>query len=162
MVQKGGMGQGKFVPTHASKTGLGDHFRPQIPFSALSNHSSYLWWDIGRVKLLSIAWIGRNALNLGANSRGLEPNLSPPLTQKSGWDDGYTQWIPIWTLFLHSSYLWWDIGRVKGLWTNWISLSHLNHGSKRGYGSRQICPHSCLQNRFRWPFQTPNSILSLV
>ena len=72
-----------FVPTHDSKTGCGDHFSPWIPIPSLSNHSSYLLWDIGRVKLMSIAWIGTNTLDLGEKSRGVDLKLSPPPWLKS-------------------------------------------------------------------------------
>ena len=76
------MGQAKFVPTCDSKTGCGDHLRHLIPISALSNHSLYQWWDIGWVKLLSIAWSNLNTLNLGTKYEDVEPNLSLPYDSK--------------------------------------------------------------------------------
>ena len=41
-VQKVGLGQVKFVPTHDLKTGCGDHCRAHAPISTLYNHSLYL------------------------------------------------------------------------------------------------------------------------
>ena len=87
LVWKVVVGLATFVPTHDSKTGCGDHFWQSIPFSTLPNHSLYLWWDIERVKLLSIAWTGTNTLNLGVESRGVELKLAPPVTHKSGCCD---------------------------------------------------------------------------
>ena len=41
-VQKVGLGQAKFVPTHDQKMVCGDHFRPHTPISTMSYHSLYL------------------------------------------------------------------------------------------------------------------------
>ena len=83
LVWKVGVDLATFVPTHDSKTVCGDHIRQSIPFSTLPNHSLYLWWDIERVKLLSIAWISTKTLDLGVISRGVELKLSPPIWLKS-------------------------------------------------------------------------------
>ena len=40
-VQKVGLGQAKFVPTHDQKIGCGDHFRAHTPVSTLYDHSAY-------------------------------------------------------------------------------------------------------------------------
>ena len=93
LVWKVGVCLATFVPTHDSKTGGGDHFRPWIPISSLCIHLLYSWWDIGRVELLWIGWIGTNTLNLGVKSRGLEVKVSTAVTQKSGWRVGMVMHI---------------------------------------------------------------------
>ena len=44
----------------------------------------------------------------------------------------------------------------------WIFPNALDLSSKSGNVSSQICPHSQLQKRFRWPLQTPHSNLNLA
>ena len=139
-------------PPMTQKLGCGDHFGQWIPISILSNHSLYQWWDIGRVKLLWIAWIGTNTLYLGVKSRGMGPKFSLPVTHKSGCGDSYTWWIPTLILYDQLSYFWWDIGRVKLLWNAWISPKHTWSWCECGCGPRHICPHSWLKNRLWWPF----------
>ena len=75
LVWQVGAGQSIFFSTHDSKRGSGDHFINHIPISTLSNHSLYIWWDIGRVKLMWIAWISPNSLNLGVKHKGQEPEI---------------------------------------------------------------------------------------
>ena len=73
------------------------------------------------------AWISPKSLNhLGVKSKILEPELSNHATQKSRCGDGSEQWIPISTLSNHSFYYWLDIGRVKLVWSAWISPNSLN------------------------------------
>ena len=60
-----GVCQAKSVPAHDSKLGCGDHFRAHVPISTLHNHSSFYWWDIGRVELMQRPWINPNIHHLG-------------------------------------------------------------------------------------------------
>ena len=57
-------GQARFVPTRDWKTCCDDHFRAHIPISTFSNHSLYLWWEVGRVKLVWNSLINPNILRL--------------------------------------------------------------------------------------------------
>ena len=82
----------------------------------MSHHSLYQWWDIGMVKLLWNACANPNTHNLVVVRRDLEPALIPLIPQKSTCSDGFRQWIPISTIFYHSLWPWWDIGRVKLQW----------------------------------------------
>ena len=155
-----------FVPTHDSKTGCGDLGRQWIPISTLSNHPWYSWWDIGRVKLQSIAWIGTNTLDLGVKSRSDEERrFSLPMTEKSRCGDEYTLWIPISTMYNHLFILQWDMRAANLLWNAWLSPNTLDLDVKSGCGSSQhqhICPRSWLKNRLQWPCQTMNSNLNPV
>ena len=47
----------KLSPLATQKPVCGDGYRWCIQISALHNHSLYLWWDIGMVGMLWIAWI---------------------------------------------------------------------------------------------------------
>ena len=64
------IGKAKFYPPTTQKSGCDDQFRAHTPISALSNHSSYYWWDIGRVELMWNAWINPNTLHLGLKCKG--------------------------------------------------------------------------------------------
>ena len=44
-----------FSPPMTQKSAWLDHFRQWIPISPLPYHSSYSWWDIGTVLLLSLS-----------------------------------------------------------------------------------------------------------
>ena len=104
-VWKVSMGQPKFVPSQSSKIGCGDHFSAHMPISTMSNHSLYLWREVGRVEMLWNGWISLHTLNLGMKCRGHAPKFSSPVTQKPGCGDGCEGWIPISTFSNHSLYL---------------------------------------------------------
>ena len=59
-VRKVSIGQAKFVPSQSWKIGCGDHFSAHMPISTMSNHSLYLWREVGRVEML---WNGRISLH---------------------------------------------------------------------------------------------------
>ena len=105
-VRKVSLGQAKFVPTHDQKTGCGGHFRAHPPISTSSNQSLYLWWEIGRVKLIWNGWISLYTHNLGVKRiRTPSQNFHHhPSTQKLGCGDGCGGWIPISTMSNHSTY----------------------------------------------------------
>ena len=71
LVLKVDEGQAHFDPIRDWNTHCGDHFRTLIPISTFSNHSLYLWWDIGRVEMLWNPWINPNMLHLGVKRRVL-------------------------------------------------------------------------------------------
>ena len=48
-VRKLGLGKAKIVPTHDQKIGCGEDFSAHTPISTMSNHSLYLWREIGLV-----------------------------------------------------------------------------------------------------------------
>ena len=100
-----GMGQAKFVPSQSWNIGCGDHFCAHIPISTMSNHSLYLWREIGRVEMLWNGWISLYRLYLGMKCRGHAPKFSSPVTQKPGCGDGCGGWIPVSTFSNHSLYL---------------------------------------------------------
>ena len=81
-------------------------------------------------------------------SRGLEPKLSPPATQKPWYGDGYEGWIPISTSHSHSSYSYWDIWMVGMIRTAWIGPKSLNLGVKR-CEKKPSCWHFSLKKPFR-------------
>ena len=62
-----------FDPIRTSTTHRDDHSRAHIPISTFFKHSSYLWWEIGRVEMLWNSWINPNILHLGLKPRVLEP-----------------------------------------------------------------------------------------
>ena len=68
MKQKVGVDLATFASAADSKTGCGDNHKEWTPISTLCSHSLYLQWDVGRVKVLSIAWISPNTLDLGVKS----------------------------------------------------------------------------------------------
>ena len=81
------------IPSQSRKKGCGDHFCAHIPISTMSNHSLYLWREIGRVEMLWNGWISLYRLYLGMKCRGHAPKFSSPVTQKPGCDDGCGGWI---------------------------------------------------------------------
>ena len=65
-VKRGGMpSQICTRPWLKTKLGCGGHFRAHVPISTLYNHSSYYWWDTGRVELMQRPWINPNIHHLG-------------------------------------------------------------------------------------------------
>ena len=146
-------GQARFVPTRDWKTCCDDHFRAHIPISTFSNHSLYLWWEVGRVKLVWNSLINPNILRLRCETRrSLMPKSSPPMTQKPGCGDGCGWWIQISSLQNHSLYLQWDIERVEMLWMASISPNSRNLGVKSGKRQSQLWPHRWLKNTSWLPF----------
>ena len=50
-------GKANFDPTRDWKTRCGDHFWAHAPIATFSNHSLYIWWEVGRVEMLWNSWI---------------------------------------------------------------------------------------------------------
>ena len=140
------------TPPVTGKKRCGYHFRAHTAISTISNHSSYLKWDVGRVEMLWDSWIYPKTHNLGMKRRGLEPKSSPPTTQKPGCGDGYTCLIQISTLLNHPLQLQWDIERVEMLWIAPISPNTLNLVVESGEGPSQLWPHRWLESMMWLPF----------
>ena len=60
----------KFWPPLSQKSGCGEGYTWWTQISTLSNHSLYLWWDIGRVEMLWNSWTNPNILHLGVKCKG--------------------------------------------------------------------------------------------
>ena len=52
----------------------------------------------------------------------------PTPNRKIGCSKHFRAHTPIWTMYNHSLYLWWEIGWVELIWNGWISLYMLNLG----------------------------------
>ena len=54
----------------------------------------------------------------------------PTPNRKIGCSKHFRAHAPIWTMYNHSLYLWWEIGWVELIWNGWISLYMSNLGVK--------------------------------
>ena len=132
----------KFSSPLTQKPGCDDGGGVWIPISTFSNHSLCLWWHIGRVRILCIAWISQHPHNLGLKSKhGPIQIYVPSPSWKICCDNNFCAHIPISTMSNHSLYLCREIGRVEMMWNGWISLYMLYLGMKcRGHAPKISSP----------------------
>ena len=122
-VRKVSIGQPKFVPSQSSKIGCGDHFSAHMPISTMSNHSLYLWREIGRVEMLWNGWISLYRLYLGMKCRGHAPNFSSPVTQKP------RVWWRWWRMNSNLNLLQPFIILIMTHWKGWDAVNCLNQSA---------------------------------
>ena len=100
------------------------------------------------------------SLNHLQRAAGLRPQLSPPMTKKSGCGGGM--------MVIHDdefqsySYLTIHTHNEKLPWNAWTSPNKLYLVVNSWHCPGQVWPHSWLKNRLWWPFCTMNSHINLI